>query len=124
MKVFVGRHAEVSCRGLLVRTVTLTGSFRTKWICSICRYTMTSFYFCVLVVELLAVREFCPLDSREGISLEQLLSLQLKQWLVSQWGERRTAAWTAFLEPSMDWLLVVAKSRIPVLKSHCLKNSQ
>lgn len=117
MKVFVGRHAEVSCRGLLVRTVTINGSFRTKWICSIFRYTMTSLYFCVLVVELLAVKMFCALHSKEGISLEQLLSLQLKQWLVYQWGERTTAIQTAFLEPRVDGLLVVAKSRILVPKS-------
>lgn len=74
MEVFVGIQAEVSCRGILVRTVTLRGSFRTKWICSICRYTRTSLYFCVLFVELLAVNMFCSFHSRKGISLEQLLS--------------------------------------------------
>lgn len=59
----------------------------------------------------------------ERESLEQLLSLQLKQWLACEWGER-TAGQTSLLEPSVDGLLVVAKSRIPVLKSHCAMNFQ
>lgn len=61
----------------------------------------------------------------EGIFLEQLLPQVLSKASVLVGGEENwPAAHPASLKPSVGGLLVVAKSRILVLKSHCPTNFQ